>query len=126
MILDSCFLIDLMAGDEGAIAKLDELTENASPMALSAITVTEVGIGLGGDAEREAFDRLVDRMTVVPFDHRTGRRAARIQRELYRDGRPIGALDLLIAATAVERGEPVVTRNVTEFTRVPDCSVSPY
>ena len=115
-----------MAGDAGAVAKLDELTANATPMALSAITVTEVGIGLHDEAGREAFDGLVDRMTVVSFDHRAGRRAARIQRALHRDGRPIGALDLLIAATAVERGEPIVTRNVSEFTRVPDCRVSPY
>ena len=126
MILDSCFLIDLMAGDDGAIAKLDELTQQAVPVSISSLTVAEVGTGLRNERERERFDRLADQMTVVAFEHRDGRRTARIQRELGAAGQQIGVLDAMIAATAIERSEPVVTRNVSEFNRVGDVRVSPY
>ncbi len=126
MILDSCSLIDLMNGDEAALARLDELTEEARPLAMSTLTVTEVGSGLRGEREIRAFDALVDRMTVVPYEYHHARRAARIQRRLFDEGAPIGAVDVMIAATAVERSEPILTRNVSEFGRIEAARVSPY
>lgn len=81
MILDSCFVIDLMTGDEAAKAKLNELTENAAPLAVSSLTVTEVGSGLR-EHEINQFDQVMDRMSVVPFGHKEARQAARMQRGL--------------------------------------------
>ena len=48
---------------------------------------------------------------------------ARIWAALERDGRPIGAHDMWIAATALGHGMDVATANVAEFERVPGLSV---
>lgn len=126
MILDSTFLIDLMANDAAAVAKLEELVADREPLAVSALTVTEVGTGLREESARDAFDDVLADVTVVAFDRDAARRAARIQRRLEADGQRIGAVDAMIAATALERDDGVVTRNVSEFRRVDGVRVAPY
>jgi predicted nucleic acid-binding protein len=126
MILDSCFVIDLMDDGDAAVAKLDELVASGRLLSLSSLTVTEVGVGLNSPTARDRFDDVTDRMEVVPFDGSTARRAARIQRRLRGDGSQVGIVDAMIAATAAERDEPVVTRNFSEFRRIDDVRVSPY
>lgn len=126
MILDSIFLVDLMASDEGAVAKLNELVADTEPLAVSALTVTEVRRGLGTDSDRETFDDTMDDVTVVPFGRTEARRAADLLRRLDAEGTPVGAVDATISATALERNEKVLTRNVSEFDRVEGLRVVPY
>lgn len=49
MILDSTFIHDVIREDEGAINRLAEFRDAGTPVALSALTVFEVG---SGSAER--------------------------------------------------------------------------
>lgn len=56
----------------------------------------------------------------LPFDNRAGEHCGEIRALLAREGRPIGPYDLQIAAIARTSGLCLVTRNVTEFNRVPD------
>ena len=125
MILDSCFFIDLMGGDEAAVAKLDELVINGRVLSVSSITVTEVERGMG-DSRRERFDGLLRDVDVVPYDLTTSRRGADLLRSLDDRGEPIGTLDAMVAATALERDGAVVTRNVSEFRRIDGVRVVPY
>jgi len=126
VILDSAFLIDLMASDEAAVAELEELVAASEPLAVSALTVTEVASGLRERPARERFDETLAEVDVVPFGRETARRVARIQRRPEADGERIGAVDAMVAATALERDTGVVTRNVAEFRRVDGLRVTPY
>lgn len=126
MILDSSYLIDLMQSDEGALAKRDELVDRGVPMAVSTLTIFEVGTGVREGRERDSFETFVDRFTAVPVRVDVARRGASIQRRLQQTGDRIGKVDSLIAATALERNEPVVTRNVSEYDRVEELRVVPY
>jgi len=125
VILDSCFFIDLMGGDEAAVAKLDELVIDGRVLSVSSITVTEVERGMG-DSRRERFDGLLRDVDVVPYDLTTSRRGADLLRSLDDRGEPIGTLDAMVAATALERDGAVVTRNVSEFRRIDGVRVVPY
>lgn len=86
MILDSGFVVDLTAGDAGAVAKLDELVADAETLAVSALTVAEVRRGLGRVHDREAFDDAMEDVSVVPFDRAEARLAADLLRRLDEDG----------------------------------------
>ncbi|NHN46954.1 type II toxin-antitoxin system VapC family toxin [Halostella sp. JP-L12] len=119
-------MIDLMASDEAAVAKLEELVADGKPLGISPLTATEVGTGLRDESAREAFDDVLVDVDVVPFDRDEALRAARIQRRLEADGQRIGVVDAMIAATALERDDAVVTRNVSEFRRVDGVRVTPY
>lgn len=124
MILDATFLIDLVAEDAGAVAKLDEITDRWC--AVPTLAYTEVGVGLEADSpEARRFEAVMDRLTLVPYDGEAARRAVDLQRALFEDGEVLGAVDAMIAGIALARDEPVVTRNASEFARTP-VRVSPY
>jgi tRNA(fMet)-specific endonuclease VapC len=128
VILDSTFLNDLVRGRGDADAVLDELIDAGTPIALSSLTVFEVGVGLRDEAEqhRQRFSMVTDELEVVPLGVSAARHALAIQRDLYDQGEPIGAVDVLIAGTAAERDEDVLTRNVDEFERVRSIDVETY
>jgi len=124
VILDATFLIDLIAEDDGAIAKLNEISDRLC--AVPTLAYTEVGVGLGTDApETRRFEAVMDQLTLVPYDAEAARRAVDVQRQLLANGEPIGTVDVMIAGIALARDEPVVTRNADEFARTP-ARVSPY
>ncbi|WP_336001198.1 PIN domain-containing protein [Halorientalis halophila] len=124
MILDACFLIDLLDGDDAAVAKLDEIRDEH--LVVPTLVYTEVGVGIdpnSGTGRR--FEDVMDDVTLVPYDGAAARRAVDIQRGLRDEGARIGAVDAMIAGIAVVRDEPVVTRNAEGFSRTP-VRVSPY
>jgi predicted nucleic acid-binding protein len=63
---------------------------------------------------------------VIPIDERIAWRYARISRDGRARGHRIGDNDLWIAATALERGIPLLTRNIQHFSRIPGLIVENY
>ena len=55
---------------------------------------------------------------IVPFDAAAAQAYAKIRHGLQKAGQPIGANDMIIAATAQANGGVLVTNNVAEFRRV--------
>ena len=64
------------------------------------------------------MDVLLDVLQILPFGEAEARTAAHTRVALEKRGEPIGPMDLLIAATALEQGAVLVTHNVKEFRRV--------
>lgn len=124
MILDACFLIDLIDGGDAAVAKLDEISDRH--LVVPTLSYTEVGVGI--DPKTPAgrrFDEIMADVTMVPYDTKAASRAVDVQRQLRDSGDAIGAVDAMIAGIALVRGDPVVTQNASEFRRTP-VRVSPY
>lgn len=128
MLLDSTFINDLVRGRADAERTLNELIDRETPVTLSSLTVFEVGFGLRGEAKqhRQGFSAVVDEIETAALGVAETRRALSIQRDLYAREKPIGAVDVLIAGTAAERGGSVLTRNVEEFERVDAIDVETY
>lgn len=129
MLLDSTFLHDLVRADDDAVSHLEDLIATETPVAVSSLTVFEVGIGLRGAAEqyRDQFQSIVDDVEEHALGPGEARRALIIQRTLYERGEPIGAVDVLIAGTAAERDDTrVLTQNTDEFERVNAITVESY
>ena len=129
MLLDSTFIHDLVRQDDAAVAMLEDLIDEGTPVTISPLTVFEVGIGLRGDAAglRERFQGVVDELDTAPLGARQAERALAIQHRLYDHGEPIGAVDVLLAGTAATLSDPrVLTRNVDEFVRVEAIDVVTY
>lgn len=129
MILDSTFVHDVLREDSGAIERLVELRDSETPVALSALTVFEVGVGLHGESAqyRAKFDERVNELVVLPITETTARRAVAIQHDLLDGGQRIGARDVLIAGAAVSSPDPrVLTRNVDELVRVDGLDIESY
>jgi predicted nucleic acid-binding protein len=103
---------------------------------LSEATIGEIAKGIARlqDAARQAAlmswldDELLpgfeDR--VLPVDRRVWRRWGLLTGEAMARGRPVPVLDALIAATALERGLSVVTRNTRDYLRLGAPTVDPW
>lgn len=71
------------------------------------------------DLRRTQVETLVRAITVLPCGPAEAAAAARIRGQLQPQGRLIGPLDTLIAATALAHDLTVATANLGEFARVP-------
>jgi tRNA(fMet)-specific endonuclease VapC len=98
------------------------LATRPGDIVLSAITAAELSYGAAksrrpGDA-RAAVDELLAAFALVGFDAPAVEAYGALRADLERRGKPIGPLDMLIAAHAVSQGSILVTNNVREFKRV--------
>ena len=59
----------------------------------------------------------------LPFDDEAAKHYGAVRAQLRREGRPIGANDLMIAAIALAGAITLATRNVDEFSRVAGLNV---
>lgn len=129
-ILDTDVLLDAMRGREDAIRFIDTLLLGTQPVAVSAVTVVQLHEGIARsrtrDREAERVRSALLGVVAYAFTHDIAARAGAIQGELFRRGRPVPYLDLIIAATALHHGEPVATRNRRDFGRVPGLRLAPF
>jgi len=70
--------------------------------------------------------RFFEPLDSLPLDDAGADAYGTIRFELERSGLPIGANDLLIAATAVAHDAVLVTHNVREFSRVPGLTLEDW
>ena len=126
-LIDSSVLI---AAERGRLDVDTVLAAGADEqLGIAAITASELLHGthrLGGVRlmQARAFVELwFGVLPVVPFDLRTAHVHAALAADLARKGTPIGAHDLIIAATAVQLGYAVATRDRRSFGRVDGLAV---
>jgi tRNA(fMet)-specific endonuclease VapC len=92
-------------------------------LALSSVVVFELWYGVAKSSQvQQNTDRLrvllSGDLDLLDFDDEDARSAGQIRATLEKDGKPIGAYDVLIAGQALRRGLTVVTVNTSEFSRV--------
>jgi predicted nucleic acid-binding protein len=122
LLLDTDTCIDVLRGRPQVVAMLSQ--HLPGDCSISAITEFELYQGAARapgaqlDSEREKVARLLSRIHVIPFDGECARRAAEINAVLLNAGTPIGILDVLIGATALETGRTLITSNAKDFGRI--------
>ena len=103
--------------------------DDEDDVAMAAVTVAEllVGVALADERHRTKRQAFVDDLTAVlpiePYDIDVARAHAGLMAHTRRTGRPRGAHDLVIAATAVARSREVVTLDASGFVDLPGVRV---
>lgn len=91
---------------------------------IAAITVAELWHGVerarGSHRLRrqQYLERVIATLPVISYTHRTAYEHARIWAEADARGKMIGYYDLIVAATALERGSQVATFNSRHFAQI--------
>jgi tRNA(fMet)-specific endonuclease VapC len=91
---------------------------------VAAITVAELWHGVERAAEphkskrRQYLKAVLAALPIVAYTEQTAYQHARISAQLQSAGKMIGSYDLIVAATALERGSEVATFNQRHFARV--------
>ncbi len=96
---------------------------------LSAIVAAELRFGaakLGSPRFAAAVEAWLAGFDVRPWPLEATHHYAQIRAALERAGRPIGGMDLMIAAHATAEDSVVITNNAREFHRVPGLAVEEW
>jgi tRNA(fMet)-specific endonuclease VapC len=122
IILDADVII---RGERGAFDLRRWLAAHADePFEIAAITVAELwhGVERATGAHRTRRERylrsLLEMLPIIPYTEVTALEHARIWAALESTGRMIGGYDLIVAATALERGSTVASFNKRHFAQV--------
>lgn len=128
LLLDTTFLIDAdRLGDS-----LDELIDDDDDVAVAAVTIAElrVGVLLADDKRRSARRSFVDdvlaSIPVLDYDLTIAEAHADLLVEVRRQGRPRGAHDLMIAATAKASARTVLSADPGAFSDLTGVDLLPH
>lgn len=125
LLLDTTFLID--AERSGDI--LDEFIEDDDDVAVAAVTIAELRVGaLLADGRRRttraAFvDEVIDTIPALGYDLDVAEAHAELLVQVHAQGKPRGAHDLIIAATAKAFDRTIVSADDGAFRELPGITV---
>ncbi len=128
LLLDTTFLIDAERGEFA----LDGVIEDDDDVAIAAVTVAEllVGVRLASDKRREArtifVHEILESLPIVAYDRTVAIQHAELLVAVRQQGRPRGAHDLLIAATARATDRTIVTADLPAFVDLPGVATKSY
>jgi tRNA(fMet)-specific endonuclease VapC len=120
-LLDTCVISDFIKGEPNTLVRLKQT--QSSDLGVSSITVMELHYGLAlnpkfAQKAKPLITSFLTTVIIIPFGDKEAEQAAQIRAILKSQGQPIGAYDVLIAATAIQHHLIMVTANQREFDRV--------
>ena len=124
-LLDTNIVIYVMK--RRPIEVLETFNQNASRMAISAITMSELHHGAEKSVRvtqnLEVIEEFASRLEILPYTEKASQHYGSIRSVLEKSGQVIGVNDLHIAAHARSEGLVLVTNYVREFERIPALAV---
>ncbi|MDP9334325.1 MAG: PIN domain-containing protein [Actinomycetota bacterium] len=125
VLFDTTFLVDAeRAGDD-----LDDVIDDDDDVAIAAVTIAELRVGaLHATGRRKAarsayVDDVIATIPVLDYDLEVAEAHAELLLEVRSQGRPRGAHDLIIAATAKASDRTVISADRTAFRDLPGVEV---
>jgi predicted nucleic acid-binding protein len=113
MILDTSFVVEILRNRADAIKKITQL-EESNVFKISAITVFELELFV----PEQKINRILSRFIIVPITESIARKAGQLFKDLKEKGLEIDKEDCLIAATALEEKDALLTKNIDHFKRI--------
>lgn len=113
----------------GASSALEQQFREKAGTRICVSTLTEAELYYGAlhssrpEKNRERVRVLLDPLEMVSFDSEAAHQFAQIKETLVTKGKPIGAIDMLIAAIAKAKELTLVTNNVKHFKSIPGLTV---
>lgn len=123
-LIDTDLVIDHLHEDVSATNRIEVL--ESEDLYISMVTYMEVWQGLLREPDprvaQAKFEALLERIDLAPFSVEVARRCAVLREDLRLRGRRVRSrfLDLIAAATALEHGLSLVTRNTDDYADIPD------
>jgi tRNA(fMet)-specific endonuclease VapC len=125
-LLDTDTIVDVLRGRHRVAERLAEVSPDDVRVSAMSVAALYYGALNSSDPERNRaeVDRLLEQIAVLRFGRTAAAVHARIRLALRQQ--PIGAADMIIAATAAAAGALVVTANEREFGRVPGLAMESW
>jgi tRNA(fMet)-specific endonuclease VapC len=126
-LVDSNIVVDHLLDVPTASALLEQLALEG--VAVSIVTYMEAFQGVEQSTNpskaREKFHAFLAGVLILPFSFAVAERCARLRETLKNQNKRVNsrALDLIIAATALEYDLTLVTKNTDDFKDIPELSL---
>jgi tRNA(fMet)-specific endonuclease VapC len=121
-LLDTDIFSEVLKGvDPKIVHKARAYLAAFSRYTTTVLTVMEVVKGLHRQRRTKKLKQFLSQMSaaeVLVFDRASAELAGRIFADLERTGQPIGRIDPMIAAIAVQHGLTLVTGNLAHYQRI--------
>ena len=128
MIFDTCFIIDLLKGDNNAVSYLENLERTSKSKIITAITIHELwrGLGILNIKEKEEIKEILQTITVLPLDLESAKASGEIERKLLGESITIDPEDAMIAGIAIKNNQKLLTKNLKHFSRIKGLKIESY
>jgi hypothetical protein len=123
VLLDTTVLIHLLRDNADAETRMLDLTGRGFGLAISCITVAELFAGMR-PGEEAVTEQLLSAFDCLPVTREIAEKAGWMRASQRRTGRTFALDDMMIAATAIRFGYPLVTDNRKDF-EVPELELFP-
>ena len=120
--LDTNVLIAFLKGREPGASAVEKVVKEKDCY-VTTTAVYELLFGVARAKIEIGENALLGVMSVLPFDGKSAKRAAKLHAELISRNQDIGVKDVFIAASCLEQGIPILTANKRHFSRVPNLVV---
>jgi predicted nucleic acid-binding protein len=121
MLLDTSALIELLKGNPVITSAVRESESKGDDVAFSSVSLFEL-LQSVYHRKQPQQERKIKAMAaqafVLPLDVRAAEESAKIMGSLLRVGRPVNALDVLIAGTAAANGASVLVTSDRDFLEI--------
>ena len=124
IIVDTDILIDAGRSDQTALDWLQAYEQQVS-LAISAVTQMELLVGCRNQIEQQKLEKFLRRFQILEIRGQISDRAVNLLRQ-YRLSHGLLIADALIAATAIEHNEPLITKNQRHFRYISALNLLPY
>jgi len=123
ILLDTTVLVDVLRNRNRRPLFLSTLIASGHVLATSAVNVAEIFGGLR-QGEEQATRAFIAGLHLIPVSVPIAERAGNLQAGFRRQGQTRSITDMIVAATALEKGFQVATDNIRDF-QVPGLSLFP-
>jgi tRNA(fMet)-specific endonuclease VapC len=125
--LDSDFLVAFLRGYPEAGKTMSYLLQTETRLTTTPINAYELYHGAYASARKqenlEKVRILLLTLEILTINEETCEKAGRIRATLESQGIKIGDADSLIAGTALNYGETIITRNIGHFSRIDELEI---
>lgn len=129
MILDTCFIIDLMNSKKEAVEKIKELDKLGKTQATTAISIFELWCGLSQcnkpKKEKKKIMEVLSSQIVYELDKQSAETGGEIYGQLVKKGNRIDAEDCMIAGIAIVQNKTIVTKD-EHYDRIDKLNIEVY
>ncbi len=113
LLIETDVLIDAGHGIPEAVTVLEQAAARGD-LAISVVTEMELIVGCRNRRELEALTRFLTRFAILYLDRTASEQAAQLLRQ-YRLSHNLLIADALIAATAISRDIPLISKNQRDY-----------
>ncbi|MFN0111629.1 MAG: type II toxin-antitoxin system VapC family toxin [Blastocatellia bacterium] len=124
IVVDTDVLIDVSHGVEEAINCIENAKRQAT-LAISAITEMELVVGCRDKIELRKLEKFLQLFAILAVKETISSQAVRLLRQ-YRLSHGLLIPDALIAATTLDYGVALISKNQRDFRFITDLNLLPY